>query len=173
MAFLNSLTMLTSNALGMMVSYDIYGNNTGSWRPPATERDGFWEPGSISASGQGFTTGFPPKLTADATVCRDGAGGCYQKVQDAVDAAPSNRANRFVIHIKAGVYKETVRIPFEKKKIVFVGDGVGKTVITGSLDAGQPGISTYNTATVGKFPSTSHPWLYDFSLLCLLLSSFN
>jgi hypothetical protein len=33
---------------------------------------------------------------------------------------------------------------------VFLGDGMGKTVITGSLTAGQPGISTYNTATVGK-----------------------
>uniref|UniRef100_A0A2N9G6X7 Pectinesterase catalytic domain-containing protein n=1 Tax=Fagus sylvatica TaxID=28930 RepID=A0A2N9G6X7_FAGSY len=55
---------------------------------------------------------------------------------------------RFVISIKEGVYEETVRIPLEKKNVVFLGDGMGKTVITGSLNVGQPGISTYNTATV-------------------------
>ncbi|KAK4774276.1 hypothetical protein SAY86_009211 [Trapa natans] len=149
MAFLDSLTRFTSNALSMLVSYDIYGNDTASWRPPATERDGFWEPGSVSDSGQSFTMGFLANLTVDATVCRDGAGGCYGKVQDAVDAAPDNGDGRFVIHIKAGVYNQTVRIPLEKKNVVFVGDGVGKTVITGNLNVGQPGMSTYNSATVG------------------------
>ncbi|KAK4797060.1 hypothetical protein SAY86_029386 [Trapa natans] len=149
MAFLKSLTMLTSNALGMLVSYDIYGNETGSWKPPATERDGFWEPGSVSDSGRGFTAAFPANLTVDATVCRDGAGGCYGTVQDAVNAAPDNGDGRFVIYIKAGVYNGTVRIPLEKKNVIFIGDGVGKTVITGNLNVGQPGMSTYNSATVG------------------------
>ncbi|KAK4745701.1 hypothetical protein SAY87_012021 [Trapa incisa] len=145
MAFLKSLTMLTSNALGMLVSYDIYGNETGSWKPPATERDGFWEPGSVSDSGRGFTAAFPANLTVDATVCRDGAGGCYGTVQDAVNAAPDNGDGRFVIYIKAGVYNGTL----EKKNVIFIGDGVGKTVITGNLNVGQPGMSTYNSATVG------------------------
>ncbi|KAK4772056.1 hypothetical protein SAY86_013831 [Trapa natans] len=149
MAFLDSLTMLTSNALGMLVSYDLYGNDVGSWRRPATERDGFWEPGPISGSGQDFTAEFPANLAADLTVCKDGAGSCsYAKVQDAVDAAPRNGAGRFVIRIMAGTYEETVRIPLDKNNVVFVGDGVGKTVITGSLNVGQPGIWTYNTATV-------------------------
>ncbi|PKI60176.1 hypothetical protein CRG98_019446 [Punica granatum] len=149
MSFLNSLTMLTSNALGMLVSYDLYEKDTKSWRPPVTERDGFWEPGSESGSDFAAGFGFPSNLTADATVCKDGRGGCYGKVQDAVDAAPDNGAGRFVIRIRAGIYEETVRVPFEKKNVVFVGDGVGKTVITGSLNVGQPGMSTYNTATVG------------------------
>ncbi|KAJ7957001.1 Pectinesterase [Quillaja saponaria] len=149
MSFLDSLIGLSSNALSMMVSYDNFGNDTGSWRPPMTERDGFWEAsGSIDWSG--FMGGFPSKLTANVTVCKVGSDGCYKTVQEAVNAAPDNAGTRrFVIHIKEGVYEETVRIPLEKKNVVFLGDGMGKTVITGSLNVGQPGISTYNSATVG------------------------
>jgi len=148
MSFLDSLTQLTSNALNMVVSYDVFGNDTASWVPLRTERDGFWEGGG--GGGSGFKGGFPSKLTADVTVCKDGSGGCYKTVQEAVNAAPNNAdgGKRFVISIKEGVYKETVRIPLEKKNVVFLGDGMGKTVITGSLNVGQPGISTYNTATV-------------------------
>ncbi|KAL5555636.1 hypothetical protein UlMin_037872 [Ulmus minor] len=151
MSFLDSLQKLTSNALSMMTSYDNFGNATGSWAPPRTERDGFWESGSGGGSDLGSRGGFPSKLTADATVCKDGSGGCYKTVQDAVNAAPENLVNgkRFVIHIKEGVYEEIVRVPLEKKNVVFLGDGMGKTVITGSLDVSMPGISTYNTATVG------------------------
>ncbi|KAI3427477.1 Pectinesterase [Psidium guajava] len=154
MAFLNTLTMLTSNALSMLVSLDRFGKDTAAWRPPATERDGFWEDGlggGGGASGLGFNGGVPPGLAADATVCKDGGSGCYATVQAAVDAAPKNGGGgkRFVIHIKEGVYEEKVRVPFEKKNVVFLGDGMGKTVITGSSNVGQPGTSTYNTATVG------------------------
>ncbi|XP_023512339.1 probable pectinesterase/pectinesterase inhibitor 51 [Cucurbita pepo subsp. pepo] len=149
MAFLDSLIGLTSNALSMLAAYDISGNDTAAWTLPRTERDGFWE-GSSGGSGLGFSGGFPSKVDASATVCKDGAGGCYKTVQEAVNAAPDNAmGKRFVIHIKEGVYDEIVRVPLEKKNVVFLGDGMGKTVITGSLNVGQPGISTYNTATVG------------------------
>ncbi|XP_052196617.1 probable pectinesterase/pectinesterase inhibitor 51 [Diospyros lotus] len=155
MAFSDSLIGLTSNALSMIMSYDIFGNEIGSWRPPMTERDGFWEGPSGAGGGLGFRGGLPAGLTADVTVCKPsgsgGGGKCsYRTVQEAVDAAPANLAGRrFVIGIKEGVFEETVRVPLEKKNLVFWGDGMGKTVITGSLNVGQPGISTYNTATVG------------------------
>jgi pectin methylesterase-like acyl-CoA thioesterase len=141
----------------MIVSYDAFGNETKSWGPPKTERDGVWELGSAPGSGgdfgSGFRGGFPSELTADVTVCKDTSnGGCYKTVQEAVNTAPDNEwGHRYVIHIKEGVYNEIVRVPLEKKNVVFLGDGMGKTVITGSLAVGQPGISTYNTATVGKF----------------------
>jgi len=42
MAFLNdNLIGLASNALSMVAAYDVAGNDTASWRPPLTERDGF------------------------------------------------------------------------------------------------------------------------------------
>ncbi|RVW32744.1 hypothetical protein VitviT2T_005911 [Vitis vinifera] len=150
MSFLNStLIVMTSNGLSMMASYDIFGNETGSWRPPKTERDGFWEASGGDQSKLGFKRGVPTGLKPNATVCK-GGDGCYKTVQEAVNAAPDNDSSRkFVIRIQEGVYEETVRVPLEKKNVVFLGDGMGKTVITGSLNVGQPGISTYNSATVG------------------------
>ncbi|CAK9316357.1 unnamed protein product [Citrullus colocynthis] len=146
MSFLDNLTVLSSNALSMAVAYDIFGNETVVWGPPRTERDGFWEGSSGTAVGTGMR--IPAKTEANATVCKEGSEGCYTTVQAAVEAAPGNSAVRFVIHIKEGVYEESVRVGLKKKNLVFLGDGMGKTVITGSLNVGQPGISTYNSATV-------------------------
>ncbi|KAL5576745.1 hypothetical protein UlMin_018444 [Ulmus minor] len=148
MSFLDYLKNVTSNVLSMTMSYENFGNNTSSWRPPRTERDGFWEKESGEGGGSylGTRAGLPSNITADATVCKDRSGGCYKTVQDAVNAAPKNVVNgkRFVIHIKEGVYEEIVRVPLEKKNVVFLGDGMGKTVIAGSLNVGMPGLSTYN-----------------------------
>ncbi|XP_010491616.1 PREDICTED: probable pectinesterase/pectinesterase inhibitor 51 [Camelina sativa] len=152
MSFLDGLIHLTSNALSMMVSYDNFGDKVKSWTYPATERDGFWDktgPGLGSGPSTGPNLGFPSGLKEDVTVCKDGSCG-YKTVQDAVKAAPvDNGMRKFVIRIREGVYEENVIVPFEKKNVVFIGDGMGKTVITGSLNAGMPGITTYNTATVG------------------------
>ncbi|XP_065873839.1 probable pectinesterase/pectinesterase inhibitor 51 isoform X1 [Euphorbia lathyris] len=148
-SYLNTSVTLGSNTLSMIISYDLYGNETSSWEPPKTERDGFWEGPGLSSE-MGFSGGFPSKLKADATVCKDGSGGCYKTVQEAVNAAPNNTMDsKFVIHIKEGVYDEIVRILFEKKNVVFLGDGIGKSVITGSLSAAQPGVTTFESATVG------------------------
>lgn len=151
MSFLDTLIRITSNALGMMVNYDNFGGKTALWGSPKTERDGFWEGpvGPRNPSSLDFAGGVPTGLKADVTVCK---GGCdYEKIQKAVDAAPLNlpKGQRYVIWIKAGKYAETVRVPLEKKNVVFLGDGMGKTVITGSMNVGQPGVSTSNSATVG------------------------
>ncbi|BAT79222.1 Pectinesterase inhibitor 51 Pectin methylesterase [Vigna angularis] len=145
MTFLNSLVNISSNALSMVVSYDLFGNDTALWRPPMTERDGFWEPSGTQGLGAGPK--IPEKLTSDAVVCK--GGGCYQTVQEAVNAAPNHSEERFVIYIKEGVYEEKVRIPLRKRNVVFLGDGMGKTVITGSANVGQLGVTTYSSATVG------------------------
>ncbi|XP_075656414.1 putative pectinesterase/pectinesterase inhibitor 51 [Castanea sativa] len=148
MSFLDSLTNLTSNALSLLFSYDNFGNNTAAWVPAKTERDGFWEAVKKSGGGGGFKGGVPTDLKADVTVSKDGSGS-YKTVQEAVNAAPEDGSGkRFVIRIKAGVYEETVRIPLAKKNVVFLGDGIGKTVITGSSNVGLLGMTTYATATV-------------------------
>lgn len=139
----------TTNALWMTVNYDIHRNEFGSWGPPKTERDGFWE--GVSGSGSRFKGGVPSGLIPNVTVCK--AGDCnYKMVQEAVNATPDNLGpDMFVIWIKAGLYDEIVRIPLEKKNVVFLGDGMGKTVISGSLSVGLiPGMTTYESATVGK-----------------------
>lgn len=161
----------------MMVSYDLFGNDTASWRPPLTERDGFWEGSGSGGVGSGMSV--PVKLAPDVTVCKDGGnGGCnYRTVQEAVDAAPDDVGvgeRRFVIHIKEGVYEERVRVPLRKRNVVFLGDGMGKTVITGSANVGLLGMTTYDTATVGEFVFVKVYLFYSpvsFWLL-LLLSLF-
>lgn len=149
MSFIDSLETLTSNALAMAFSYDVYGKDTSFWKPPTTERDGLWQ-ATGSGGGSVSSVGIPAKLTPDVTVCKGGEKGCYKTVQEAVNAAPDNGVDRkrFVIYIKEGVYEETVRVPLEKRNVVFLGDGIGKTVITGSANVGQPGMTTYNSATV-------------------------
>ncbi|XP_031093730.1 probable pectinesterase/pectinesterase inhibitor 51 [Ipomoea triloba] len=148
MAFINdTLIPMTSAGLSMLANYDVYGENTALWGPPKTERNGYWEP--ADKSGLDFEGGVPKGLNPNVTVCN--GGGCdYKTVQEAVDAAPDSKpTERFVIWIKAGVYNETVRVPLYKFNVVFLGDGIGKTVITGSLKVGQPLMTTYESATVG------------------------
>ncbi|GER43609.1 plant invertase/pectin methylesterase inhibitor [Striga asiatica] len=146
MVFFNgTLIPGTSSTLGMMVNYDIYGENTGPWAQPQTERHNVWEPVKKgSCSDKECRCGVPTGLKVDLTVRRGGS------VQKAVDAAPDNLGpgELFVIWIQEGVYDETVRVPLKKKNVVFLGEGVGKTVITGTRKVGDPGVNTYNSATL-------------------------
>ncbi|KAJ8492636.1 hypothetical protein OPV22_014357 [Ensete ventricosum] len=77
-----------------------------------------------------------------------------------MDAALEHSADGYVIYIKERVYKEMVRVPFEKTNLIFMGDRMGKTIITGSLNANTVGVSSYNTATVDEyrlnFPESYH-----------------
>nr|XP_009770358.1 PREDICTED: probable pectinesterase/pectinesterase inhibitor 51 [Nicotiana sylvestris] len=96
--------------------------------------------------------GVPSSLKSNVTVCK--AGNCdYKTVQEAVNAAPNYLVyEKFVIWIKAGLYDEIIRIPLAKRNVVFLGDGMGKTVITGSLNVGHMGnngVTTFESATVG------------------------
>lgn len=151
MWFLISLQDLTSNALSLMFSYRRFGGDFSKWSPPLTERDGYYWSGSGSSAPVGGGVSFPPDLKKNynAMVCRNRREiGCFKTVQEAVDSAPEFSGKRFVIYIPAGVYKEIVRVPLEKTNLVFIGDGMGKTVITGSLNHKIAGVTTYNTATV-------------------------
>eukprot|EP00249_Psilotum_nudum_P011537 c23229_g1_i1 orf=274-2049(-) len=84
---------------------------------------------------------------ADVTVAADGSGK-YRTVQAAVDAAPSKSSKRYVIYIKSGIYKEQVIIPKSATNLMFIGDGIGATIITGDKNVQQSGVTTFNSATV-------------------------
>uniref|UniRef100_A0A0D9V073 Pectinesterase n=1 Tax=Leersia perrieri TaxID=77586 RepID=A0A0D9V073_9ORYZ len=85
-------------------------------------------------------------ITADAVVAKDGSGG-YTTVSAAVAAAPSNSNKRYVIYIKAGAYMENVEVVKSKKNLMFIGDGIGKTVIKASRNV-VDGSTTFRSATV-------------------------
>ncbi|XP_071706046.1 probable pectinesterase/pectinesterase inhibitor 51 [Rutidosis leptorrhynchoides] len=148
-SFLDTLIGYTSNALSMMRAYDVFGDDTASWKKPETERDGFWERGGPGDGGKRLRV--PVGLKPNVTVCKGGGGGCnYTTVQQAINGAPNWRfGDRFVIRVMKGVYQETVRVGLEKQNVILLGDGMGKTVITGNLSVGQTGMSTYKSATVG------------------------
>ncbi|OMO99767.1 Pectinesterase, catalytic [Corchorus olitorius] len=79
---------------------------------------------------------------ADIVVAQDGSGN-YKTISEAVAAASGGK--RTVIHVKAGVYRESLDI--KKSNIMLIGDGIDATVITGSKSAQTT--TTFRSATVG------------------------
>ncbi|XP_002532944.2 pectinesterase [Ricinus communis] len=85
-------------------------------------------------------------VTPNVVVAADGSGD-YKTVSAAVAAAPSKSSKRYIIRIKAGVYKENVEVPKGKTNLMFLGDGRKTTIITGSRNV-VDGSTTFNSATV-------------------------
>ncbi|KVI04517.1 pectinesterase-like [Cynara cardunculus var. scolymus] len=74
----------------------------------------------------------------------------FPTIQSALDYARSidHGDQRFIIYIKGGVYNENIQIVNDLKNIMFVGDGIRYTIITGNRSA-RGGSTTYSSATVG------------------------
>ena len=87
-----------------------------------------------------------PTIRPDIVVAADRSGHVCT-IKEAINMAPNRSSNRFVIKIKAGVYKENVEISREKVNIMLVGDGMNSTVITGSKSFAD-GFSTFTSATL-------------------------
>ncbi|XP_051219760.1 pectinesterase [Lolium perenne] len=85
-------------------------------------------------------------INANAVVAKDGSG-TYSTVSAAVAAAPTNSKSRYVIYIKAGTYLENVEVGKNQKNLMFIGDGIGKTVIKASLNV-VDGSTTFRSATL-------------------------
>ncbi|KAJ7951430.1 Pectinesterase [Quillaja saponaria] len=85
-------------------------------------------------------------VIADVVVAADGSGD-FMTVSAAVAAAPVKSSKRYVIRIKAGVYRENVDVPKTKTNIMFLGDGRTTTIITASRNV-VDGSTTFNSATV-------------------------
>ncbi|KAH7855198.1 hypothetical protein Vadar_022294 [Vaccinium darrowii] len=82
-----------------------------------------------------------------AVVAQDGSGN-FPNIKAALDASLKRGGDgRYVIHIKSGVYAEHVVVTAAMKNIMFTGDGMGRTIITGSLSKGETG-GTAESATV-------------------------
>ncbi|KFK37969.1 hypothetical protein AALP_AA3G053300 [Arabis alpina] len=83
---------------------------------------------------------------ADIVVAQDGSGQ-YTTINDAMKNVPKKKNTTFVVHIKAGIYKEYVQVNRSMTHLVFIGDGPDKTIISGNKNF-KDGITTYRTATV-------------------------
>ncbi|KAK4477563.1 hypothetical protein RD792_016795 [Penstemon davidsonii] len=72
--------------------------------------------------------------------------GAYRTIMEALAAAPAYSADKYYIHIEAGLYEEQVDVSEQLTNIVFVGDGEEVTKISGSRR--YPQFPTIDTATV-------------------------
>ncbi|KAG4173749.1 hypothetical protein ERO13_A11G079800v2 [Gossypium hirsutum] len=131
----NNVSQLISNTLAL---------NKAPYKEP-TYKDGF--PTWVKPGDRKLLQSSSPASTANIVVAQDGSGN-YKTIKDAISAASKRSGSgRYVIYVKAGTYKENVEIGSKLKNIMMVGDGIGKTIITGSKSVGG-GSTTFNSATV-------------------------
>ncbi|BBN02934.1 pectinesterase [Marchantia polymorpha subsp. ruderalis] len=73
--------------------------------------------------------------------------GDYKSVNKAIKAIPKDAKERYIVHVRAGTYKEHVKIPSGMGPITLQGEGHTKTKITYNLDATKAG-GTLKSASV-------------------------
>eukprot|EP01018_Ginkgo_biloba_P027993 Gb_06354 [translate_table: standard] len=103
-------------------------------------------PSWLSAGDRRLLQASGRSITPNVVVAKDGSGN-YTTITEAVEAALNNSDTRYVIHVKAGVYKEYVDVGKKKTNLMFIGDGINVTVVTGNKSVGG-GSTTFNSATV-------------------------
>ncbi|XP_020108348.1 pectinesterase-like [Ananas comosus] len=132
-------------------AFEGYGTFSGKFPKWVSAGDRRWlqtalAPAPAPAATPAPAPGANSTMQADLVVAKDGSGN-FTTVGDAVAAAPNNSAARFVIYIKAGGYFENVEVGKSKTNIMFVGDGIGKTVIKAGRNV-VDGSTTFRSATV-------------------------
>ncbi|KAL4574759.1 hypothetical protein LXL04_021596 [Taraxacum kok-saghyz] len=86
-------------------------------------------------------------IQADIVVSQDGGNGTCKTIKEAIKKAPENSDRRFIIYVRAGRYEEEqLKVGRKKKNLMFIGDGKGKTVITGKVSIGD-NVTTFHTAS--------------------------
>lgn len=145
---------MCSNALAMvrnMTDTDMENARIVTGRKLGEEVDGDGFPSWLSAGDRRLLQA--STVTPNVVVAADGSGD-FTTVSAAVAAAPEKSSTRYVIRIKAGVYKENVEVPKKKTNLMFVGDGRKTTIITARKNV-VDGSTTFNSATVGMSLSLS------------------
>ncbi|XP_025634550.1 pectinesterase [Arachis hypogaea] len=88
-------------------------------------------------------------LVSDIVVVSQDGSGNFTSINDAIGAAPNNSVasdGYFFIFVTEGVYEEYVSIDKTKKYLMMVGEGINRTIITGSHNV-VDNFTTFNSAT--------------------------
>ena len=88
---------------------------------------------------------------ADFVVAKDGSG-THKTINEAVAALARmghSRPQRAIMYVKSGVYHEKVEIDRNLRNVMFVGDGMSRTIVTGNRNV-PDGATTLSSATFGK-----------------------
>ena len=94
----------------------------------------------------------PATSKADFVVAKD-SSGTHRTINEAVVALARmgrGRDQRAIIYVKAGVYNEKVEIGRKLKNVMVVGDGMERTIVTGSRNV-PDGATTISSATFGTY----------------------
>ncbi|XP_065879242.1 probable pectinesterase/pectinesterase inhibitor 34 [Euphorbia lathyris] len=85
-------------------------------------------------------------IQADIIVSHDG-NGTYKTISEAVKKAPEYSNRRIIIYVRAGRYEENnLKVGRKKHNLMFIGDGKGKTVISGGKSVFD-NMTTFHTAS--------------------------
>ncbi|KAL2318137.1 hypothetical protein Fmac_032013 [Flemingia macrophylla] len=85
-------------------------------------------------------------IQADITVSKSG-DGTVKTIAEAIKNVPDHGTRRFIIYVRAGRYEENnLKVGRKKTNVMFIGDGKGKTVITGKRNV-IDGMTTFHTAS--------------------------
>ncbi|KAF5748382.1 pectinesterase [Tripterygium wilfordii] len=134
-AHMDHLTRLASNSLALVNRITCKSSNSSTSRHLNEGRD---FPSWLSSKDRKLLQA--STIRANAVVAKDGTGN-YRTVSEAMQAASGNR---FVIYVKAGVYKE--KIISNKDGITWIGDGKFASVIVND-DSVKGGASMPSSAT--------------------------
>ncbi|KAL2621942.1 hypothetical protein R1flu_002147 [Riccia fluitans] len=154
-----SVDQLLSNALALVSGLAAAGDDLNKWKDflhgrglresqagPGGHRYGAsGVPKWMSMKTRRFLSSSPYKV--DVVVALDGSGK-YKSIQKAIDDAPEKSDKLYVIYIKKGTYSGQFIVPKKKTNLVLLGDGIGKTILTGKLNVKMEGITTFLSATL-------------------------
>lgn len=136
----NNVSLLLSNTLEL---------NKGIYNYSESAAEGYEGgfPGWVRPGDRRLLQAAAPR--ANVVVAQDGSGN-FRTVGAAVAAAGKRSGSgRYVIYVKQGTYRENVEIGKGLRNIMLLGDGIGRTIITGSRSV-DGGSTTFKSATVGE-----------------------
>ncbi|XP_071710978.1 pectinesterase 3-like [Rutidosis leptorrhynchoides] len=89
--------------------------------------------------------------TPNVTVAKDGSGH-VRTINEAIAMVPNKSDDRFIIHVKEGVYMENVVVAKSLWNVMVYGDGMNKSIVSGSLSriGGLPPFATATFSVSGK-----------------------
>lgn len=166
-----NLTQYISNSLALYVSNYYNQKESNKLSPSGTHgrkllSDNYF-PSWVSLSERKLLESSIREIEAHAVVAKDGSG-THKTIGEAIGLVGSLASGgRTVIYVKAGTYKESLKIPSKQNNVLLVGDGKGKTVIVDDKNA-EDGSTTYNSATVGKMFHVSFSFV-----ICLYILPHN
>ncbi|XP_009621417.1 putative pectinesterase 11 [Nicotiana tomentosiformis] len=88
---------------------------------------------TLTMAANDSSSGGPTNFSTAILIRVDQSGqGDFKKIQDAIDAVPSNNSELFFIWVKPGTYREKIVVPGDKPFITLSGTEASNTIITWS-----------------------------------------